>query len=153
MDDPPDADDSMVTLHAAGWSVGDAAFAGPDGSLVWLVTAHRGGLAIRAEGSDQGGGVAGGRPAGRGVIPPPIQYFLHCDMAADAHLDRGFLVSHVGYFLVAGRASPVVFPTSVPAELTEPRPHAAACSTSTIANRSAISVANSSRYPPRSSST
>jgi hypothetical protein len=51
MDKTHGHDESYAALHAAGWSVGDTAFAGPDGSLLWLVTGHRGGLAIRAEGT------------------------------------------------------------------------------------------------------
>jgi hypothetical protein len=55
MDEPPTHDAAFHALHAAGWSVGDTAFAGPDGSLVWLVTGHRGGLEIRAGGETRAG--------------------------------------------------------------------------------------------------
>jgi hypothetical protein len=47
------ADDSercYLALHAAGWSIGDAAFVGSDGSRHWLVSGSNGENLIRAEG-------------------------------------------------------------------------------------------------------
>jgi len=55
------------------------------------------------------------------------------------------MVSNVGHFLEAGRIVPAVLGSPVLVELADPRPHATASSTSTIANRSVISVDNSSR--------
>ena len=57
------------------------------------------------------------------------------------------MVSNVSHFMVAGRTVPVVFGSSslVLIDPAEPPPHATAGSTSTIANRSVISVDNSSR--------
>jgi hypothetical protein len=47
--DVPTTDESFARLHRAGWSIGDAAFAGPAGT-VWLVTGTNGENLIRAEG-------------------------------------------------------------------------------------------------------
>ena len=57
------------------------------------------------------------------------------------------MVSNVYHFMVAGRTFPAAFgsPAPVSVDLADSRPHATAGSTSTIANRSVISVANSSR--------
>jgi len=43
--------DAIDQLHASGWSVGDTAFVGEGGSLVWVVTGHNGENVIRAEGA------------------------------------------------------------------------------------------------------
>jgi hypothetical protein len=45
----PGSDESFLRLHAAGWSIGDAAVAGPS-RPVWLVTGTNGENRIRAEG-------------------------------------------------------------------------------------------------------
>ena len=57
------------------------------------------------------------------------------------------MVSNVRHFMEAGRTVPAAFGSRPPVsvELADSRPHATAGSTSTIANRSVISVANSSR--------
>jgi hypothetical protein len=57
------------------------------------------------------------------------------------------MVSYVRHLMVVGRTVPAAFGSEspVPIDLADCRPHATACSTSTIANRSVISVANSSR--------
>jgi hypothetical protein len=46
------ADESFLRLHAAGWSIGDAAYVERgSGVLVWLVTGTNGENLIRAEGT------------------------------------------------------------------------------------------------------
>ena len=87
------------------------------------------------------------RRVGRRDIPSPIQYFLQCSMTADAHPDRGLIVSNACHLIEAGRTLPAAFGSRppVPLDLADSRPQATACSTSTIANRSVISVDNSSR--------
>jgi hypothetical protein len=47
--DVPNSDESFLRLHAAGWSIGDAAYVWR-GALVWLVTGSNGENVIRAEG-------------------------------------------------------------------------------------------------------
>jgi hypothetical protein len=44
------SDEFFSHLHKAGWSVGDTAFAGPEG-LTWLVYCTQGGYELRAENS------------------------------------------------------------------------------------------------------
>ena len=83
-------------------------------------------------------------------IPSPIQYFLQCRIASDAHTDRGLMLSCARHLVV--RDGPPLWsraPILVPVHLAEPRPHARAGPASTIAKRSTISVANSSRYSSR----
>ena len=65
------------------------------------------------------------------------------------------MVSNVRHLTVARRTVPAAFGSEppVPISLADSRPHATAASTSTLANRSVISVANSSRYSPSRSST
>ena len=57
------------------------------------------------------------------------------------------MVSNVRHLTAAGQTAPAAFGSESPAsvDLANPRPHATAGSTSTIANRSVISVANSPR--------
>jgi hypothetical protein len=57
------------------------------------------------------------------------------------------MVSNIRHLMRAGRTAAAVFGsrTPLPMALAEAPPYATACSTSTIANRSVISVANSSR--------
>ena len=49
-----DVAEFITALKRAGWSVGDAAFVGTSGELVWVVTGHNGENLIRAEGATQG---------------------------------------------------------------------------------------------------
>lgn len=51
--DAPLWHESYARLHRTGWSIGDAAFAGPTGRD-WLVSGHNGENLIRAEGPTQG---------------------------------------------------------------------------------------------------
>ena len=48
-DDPVGA--RTAALRRAGWTAGDAAFTGPGGGPVWVVSGHNGENLIRAEGS------------------------------------------------------------------------------------------------------
>lgn len=48
--DPDSADASLIRLHAAGWSVGQAAMLGP-GGRTWLVWGTNGENVIRGEGA------------------------------------------------------------------------------------------------------
>jgi hypothetical protein len=49
-DDDP-VGERLDELRLAGWSVGDAAFTGGDGTLLWVVTGSNGENLIRAEGA------------------------------------------------------------------------------------------------------
>jgi hypothetical protein len=81
------------------------------------------------------------------IIPSPIQYFLRCNMTVGAPSDRGLMVSNIRHLMREGRTVPAAFGTRspVPMVLAEAPPYATAWSTSTIENRSVISVTNSSR--------
>jgi hypothetical protein len=71
-----DSERCYLALHAAGWSIGDTAFVGPDGSRHWLVSGSNGENLIRAEGTTKDEacrramgqarsvGMAGDRPVG-----------------------------------------------------------------------------------------
>jgi hypothetical protein len=75
------------------------------------------------------------------------------DLASRAHRIPGkrIRVSIVPCFSKVGRTVPEVFDSCSPVrvDLADASPHATRSFTSTIANRSVISVANSSRYSPR----
>jgi hypothetical protein len=77
--DLPTSDESFLRLHAAGWSIGDAAATGPDG-MVWLVTGTNGENVIRAEGAtrDAAWWAAIGQAASVGMlgarpVPPAME--------------------------------------------------------------------------------
>jgi hypothetical protein len=50
MDDAFAAEEALLALKEAGWSVGDIRLVGPSGS-VWLVTGTRGGRSLKAGGA------------------------------------------------------------------------------------------------------
>lgn len=53
-DEPiPRPDQALLYLMREGWSIGDTAFAGPDGANVYVVYGTNGERAIRAEGASR----------------------------------------------------------------------------------------------------
>jgi hypothetical protein len=54
IDPANDSERCYLALHAAGWSIGDAALVGPDGKRVWFVSGSNGENLIRAEGATRG---------------------------------------------------------------------------------------------------
>jgi hypothetical protein len=52
MEEIPKTDKLFLILHKAGWSVGDTAFVGKEGTS-WLVFGTKGDHSIRAEGKSQ----------------------------------------------------------------------------------------------------
>jgi hypothetical protein len=70
-DEPLTSDESYLRLHAAGWSIGDAAYV-ERGSLVWLVSGRNGENLIRAEGRtrDAAWWAAVGQTQAVGMIGP-----------------------------------------------------------------------------------
>jgi hypothetical protein len=51
IDSANDSERCYLALHTAGWSIGDTAFVGLDGSRRWLVSGSNGENLIRAEGA------------------------------------------------------------------------------------------------------